>query len=155
MGDEKQPPLSYERPPASPVPRWQFRLMLLLVLANLAITVQMAYAPGVTAAVGKWWEEYKATRQQQALQRQAWGFTEPAGTVVWEEDAEAAARLRAKGNYRMTQVPRDVQFGNYPFLNNWPRGAAAAPPAFAGQLQRNFPVFDSGGHIPQQEDDWA
>ena len=39
-------PLAYERPAAS-IPRWQFRLLFLLVLFNLVITIQSAYAPGV------------------------------------------------------------------------------------------------------------
>src|SRR5207247_11309413 len=76
-------------------------------------------------------------------------------SVAVSMDAESAAHLPGRGNSRMTHLPTHVHSANHPSINNGPRRAAAPPPAFARQLQRNFPVFDSGGHIPQQEDDWA
>jgi len=154
MADPK-PPLTYERPVSGPVPRWQFRLLLLLVLLNLGITIQMAYAPGVGAAARRWWAERQAKRQLDALRREARAWSQPAGTVVWEEDPDAAARLLAAGSYVATPVPAQVRFGSFPFLAGWPRGAAAAPPPFASRLQGSFPIYDDQGNIPQQDDGWA
>src|SRR5215203_5578124 len=106
MPDAQQPPLAYERPASAPIPRWQFRLLFLLVLVNLGITIQIAYAPGVGAAIKQWWAEQKAGRQMQALKRQASNWTEPAGKVVWDEDPETAAKLLAGPGYSAVQVPR-------------------------------------------------
>jgi hypothetical protein len=152
-GDKQS--LSYESPAGSPVPRWQFRLLFLLVLVNFAITIQMAYAPGVTSAVGKWWTDHRAQRRMRALYQQASTWSAPAGTVVWEEDAEAAAKLRATGGYIVTQMPYQVFFGHYPSLKSWPRGAAINAPGFAAQLQEGFPIYDNNGRIPQADEDWA
>jgi hypothetical protein len=150
MSEADKQPLSYERPPASPIPRWQFRLLFLLVLINLAVTLQLAYAPGITTAFKQWWEEQKATRQMQALQRQAWNRTEPAGKIAWDENPETAAKLLAGPGYKTVQVPRSVAI-NFPALSNWPRSAGAEPPAVAGQLIRNFPISQNRV-IPSRED---
>jgi hypothetical protein len=71
MPEPQQPSLAYERPASSPVPRWQFRLMFLLLLVNLAVTLQIAYAPGVTASAQRWWADYQQRRRSEALWRQA------------------------------------------------------------------------------------
>ena len=155
MADGGKSSLSYEQPASSPVPRWQFRLLFLLVLINLAITIQTAYAPGVGAGVKRWWADYQAARRTRALYRQAAAWALPAGTVVWEEDFEAAAKLLAGANYVPAQLPASISYGNYRFLAGWPRGAAAKPPAVASQLQRSFPIYDDQGNIPQRVDDWA
>ena len=155
MAEDRQPPLGYERPAGAPLPRWQFRLLFLLVLINLGITIQMAYAPGVSASIRQWWADYQAKRQRRALHNQARNWIQPAGTVVWEEDPDAAAKLRASGAYKSTPVPPQVWYKQFPFLAGWPAGAAAAPPAFASQLQRNFPIYGDDGMIPQQDDGWA
>jgi hypothetical protein len=102
----------------------------------------MAYAPGVAAAIRQWWAEQKATRQMQALQRQAQTWAEPAGKVAWDEDPEAAAKLLAGPGYWAVQVPTSVRV-NYPELGGWPRSAGARPPAFAAPLFRNFPVVQN------------
>jgi hypothetical protein len=152
---EEQDRLAYERPTASPIPRWQFRLLFLLVLINLAVTIQTAYVPGVSAGLKQWWADYSEARRMRALFRQASAWSAPPGTVVWEDDPEAAAKLRAGGNYNATQMPAGVRHGNYPFLAGWPLAAAAKPPAVASQLQRNFPIYDDQNSIPQSADDWA
>ena len=72
MADPK--PLTYERPASSPIPRWQFRLLVLLVLLNLGITIQTAYAPGVGAAARQWWADHQERRRVDALWRQARGW---------------------------------------------------------------------------------
>jgi hypothetical protein len=131
--------LSYERPPPSPVPRWQFRLLFLLVLLNLAITIQLAYAPGIATTFKQWWAERQATREIQAMQRQAWAWTEPAGKVAWDENPETAEKLLAGPGYKAVQASHNLVV-NYPMFANWPRSAAANPPAVAGQLLRSFPV---------------
>jgi hypothetical protein len=155
MPEPPKPPLTYERPASSCVPRWQFRLLFLVVLLNLGITIQMAYAPGVGAAVKQWVSDRREKRRVQALQKQAKSWTQPAGTVVWEDDPDAAAKLRATGAYNPTPVPAQVRYGNYPFLAGWPPGATAPAPALAAQLQRNFPIYDDEGRIPQRDDGWA
>src|SRR6187551_3510270 len=82
MADGKREQLTYERPASSPVSRWQFRLLFLLVLLNLGITIQMAYAPGVTASAKQWWADYQQRRRRESLWRQAWNHAKPAGTLV-------------------------------------------------------------------------
>ena len=138
MAEDHQP-LLYERPSSSSIPRWQFRLLFLLVLLNLAITIQTSYAPGVAAAAKRWWGQYQETRRVQALQRQASDWGESGDKVIWEDDPKAAATLLAGQGYKPIGIPSFVQ-GNYPILRNWPPGAASQPPQLTSQLFRpHFP----------------
>src|SRR5688500_18950656 len=125
MSDEPKQPLPYERPAAPAVPRWQFRLLFVLVLVNLAVTLQTAYVPTATRDVRQWWAERQERRRAQALYRQARDFAQPATTVAWEEDPDAAAKLLDGGTHQHVMIPG---FPRLPFLAGWPAGAGAAPP---------------------------
>jgi hypothetical protein len=139
----KTTPLAYDRP-QEPIPRWQFRLLFLLVLLNLAITIQSTYAPGVAASVRAAWANYRESRRVQALQQQVWNWTEPPTKVVWDDDPATAAPLLRGSGYVATGVPASLP-NNYPFLAGWPPGAAAKPPPVFKQLfPPHFPHSKSG-----------
>lgn len=104
MADERASSLGYERPASAGVSRWQFRLLLLLVLASLAITIQSAYAPQLAAQVKKRWANYRTARQTKAVSRRAWAFTQPPSNVVWDEDPQSAAKLLAGPGYHSVGV---------------------------------------------------
>lgn len=127
MSDEPKQPLPYERPAAPSVPRWQFRLLFMLVLVNLAVTLQTAYVPTVTRDVRQWWAERQERRRAQALYRQARDFAQPATNVAWEEDPDAAAKLLDGGTHQSVMVPTGFT-RRLPFLSGWPPGAGATPP---------------------------
>jgi len=151
MSDGDKSSLSYERPASGGgISRWQFRLLLALVVANLAITIQSTYAPGTGAAVKKWWADRQATRRVQALYRQAATWTQPGGKVMWEDDPNAAAAFLAGEGYQPVAVPNDAKY-NYPYLTTWPPGAGARPPAFPNQLFRHFPVGKDGRLVQSNE----
>jgi len=136
-------PLTYE-PPAPSIPRWQFRLLFLLVLLNLVITLQSTYAPGVAAAAKQWWAERKETRRIAALEQVAATWTEPPSKVVWDDDPAAAAPLLSGPGYAPVGVPAFIE-SNYPFLVGWPAGAAARPPPVGAQLFKpHFPLSKDG-----------
>jgi hypothetical protein len=145
MSGERDRSLSYERS-AGGISRWQFRLLLLLLVANLAITVQTAYAPQLASQVRQWWADRQAARKVAALQSQAWSWTESQGKVVWDDDPQTAAALLGGAGYHRACVPQSVVNGNYPFLTGWPPGAAANPPPAGSQLFGFFPL-DVGRRI--------
>ena len=135
MADERKPSLSYERPSGG-ISRWQFRLLCALLVLNLVVTVQSAYAPQLGKQVKQRWAAWQARRGAHAVNRVAFAFVEPADKVVWEEDPDAAARLLAGGGYRAVKVEG---LGNRPFLARWPRSAAATvPPAVDAFHRQHF-----------------
>src|SRR5947209_8110351 len=85
--------LAYERPAGSFATRRQFRILLILLLLNFAITLQTAYAPGLRGDIRSWWDGYQNRRQLRALHQQATGFSEPASKVIWDENPDTAAVL--------------------------------------------------------------
>lgn len=152
MSEERQP-LPYDRAAAQSIPRWQFRLLFLIVVLHLAITIQSSYAPGIAASVKRRWAEYQESRRIDALQQQAWKWSEPAEKVVWDDDPATAAGLLAGPGYFPVGVPSFIA-GNYPFLAGWPPGAAARPPQFANQLfQPDFPFSKDG--LVQSDENYA
>ena len=151
MADEHQP-LSYDRAGGQAIPRWQFRLLFLLVLLNLVISIQSSYAPGVGTAVKRRWAEYQESRRVQALQTQALDWSEPPGKVMWDDDPKSAAPLLAGHGYKAVNVAATIRH-NYPFLSGWPPGAGARQPDFATQLFRpHFPI-SAEGLVQSSEDD--
>lgn len=128
------PPLSYDRPANAGIPRWQFRLLLLLVLLNLAITIQSVYAPGVAAAVKQRWAAHQAAKQARAIQQQAMTYTQPAGKVIWDEDPATAAALLATPDYRVIEIRGRERLIPVPL----PFGARARLPGIAGPLFVNL-----------------
>jgi hypothetical protein len=135
MPDEsKPPPLQYQIAP-SPVTRGQFRLLLLLLLIQVVVTMQSAYAPGfVTWAKARWAEHQRAVahraqvRQHFATMGRCLAYAEPAGRVVWDEDPDRAAGLLAAAGY----APIPIEGTNAPpfVLNAMRPGAFATPPPF-------------------------
>ena len=127
MPDDSKPSLAYDRPASVGVTRWQFRLLLLLVVANLAITIQTAYAPQVANQVRQRWAAYQWSRHWKATHRQGLAYSEPATKIVWDDHPDTAAKLLAGPGYRGLHV-EGLQ--NYTQLARWPKGAVAVvPPA--------------------------
>ena len=145
MAQATEPPLSYERPAKHFATRRQFRVLLVLVLLNLAITIQTAYAPGLIGQAKQLWEQYQQTRRDRALRRQAMSFTQPAGTVVWDEDPRSAAALLATPAYKKIRV-EDLA-GNYEAV--WPAGARLAVPDLAKQSYERYFGLDFGDRSDQ------
>lgn len=131
MPDEtKPPPLQYQIAP-SPVTRGQFRLLLFLLLIQVVVSVQSAYAPGFVGWVKQRWAEHEQAaahraqvRQNFAAMRQCLAHMEPAGKVVWDEDPDRAAALLGGTGYE----PITAYATNLPGVvaNAIPRIAAAA-----------------------------
>jgi hypothetical protein len=148
----KTTPLAYDRP-QQPIPRWQFRLLFLLVLLNLAITIQSTYAPGFAASVRTAWANYQTSRRVRALEGQVSNWSEPPPKVVWDDDPATAASLLQGSGYVPAGAPAHVQ-SNYPFLAGWPPGAAAKPaPAFKQLFQPHFPLSKLG--LVQSDEQYA
>jgi hypothetical protein len=135
MTEKPTPPLSYDRPPQQGIPRWQFRLLLLLVLLNLAITIQSVYAPGVASSLKTRWSAYQSAKHARAIQHQAMTWSEPPGKVVWDEDPQTAAALLARPDYAAIAITNG-------YTNSLPAplppGARARLPAVAGPLFNNL-----------------
>jgi hypothetical protein len=141
---DHDPPLAYQLRPDRPVTRRQHRILLALVVLNLLISIQYAYAPGVSTFIKEQWAEHKrraaqaaAVKQAAALERQAMQWTEPQTKVVWDEDPETAAKLLAGTGYKKVAVGG---LDAYAFLARWPRAAAVKSPPFVYQLFKPFPV---------------
>jgi hypothetical protein len=117
--------LEYEQRATHFASRRQFRWLLLLVLINLAITVQTSYWPSLSKSISEQWDRYRESRRVRALQQQAANWAEPANKVVWDENPETAAELLATPGYRSIRI-EGVE--RYPSLSNWPRGARANVP---------------------------
>jgi hypothetical protein len=114
---------------------------MVLVVINLLITLQFAYFPNVTAAVKNRWAQYQQKREREAavkkalaVEQQAMSFSDPPGTVVWEEDPAKAAPLLAGSGYAKIEVNNLAEM---PLLSNWPRGAAAVTPAILKSILPN------------------
>jgi hypothetical protein len=56
---DPEPPLAYELRPERPVTRRQFRFLLALVVLNLLVSIEYAYAPGVSTFIKEQWAEHK------------------------------------------------------------------------------------------------
>lgn len=160
MPDETKPhpnpPLAYELRPERPVTRRQFRFLLVLVVLNLLISIQYAYAPGVSAMIKEQWAEHKrraaqaaAVKQALAAEQQAMQWADPPTKVVWDEDPETAATLLAGTAYKRVAGPGLEN--NYPFLAHWPRAAAAKSPPLVDQLFKSFPAGPSQNFVPPDE----
>lgn len=129
MSDGGKSPIPYERPGSGGISRWQFRLLLALGVANLALTLQIAYAPGAGAAIKKWWNDHQTARRVAAQLRQVAAHTEASGKVVWDDNPETAPALLQGPGYR--RVP--IYTGANPLVN-LPTGALASPPAFGNMV---------------------
>jgi len=136
--DERKPPLAYELRPNGPVSRRQFRFLLALVVLNLLISIQANYAPGVSNFIKEQWAEHKrkvvqaaAVKQAAALEQQAMNWSQPPGTVVWDEDLQTAAKLLGGPGYKKVRVEG---LAGQPALANWPHWAAAKSPALLDQV---------------------
>src|SRR5216117_1666630 len=79
---EKQS-VDYERPAGQYATRRQFRFLMILVIVNLAITIQSNYWPGLASSLKGQWTQYRERKRARALQQQAMNWTEPATKVVW------------------------------------------------------------------------
>ena len=146
------PALAYERSASQYATRRQFRFLMVLGILNLLITLQFAYFPNLTAAVKNRWAQYQQKREREAavkqalaLEQQVMTFAQPAGTVAWDENPDTAAALLAGDGYKRIRTD-----GLPPFLDNWPRGAAAKTPAaleqvWAGLSQYKHPFPGIGG----------
>ena len=143
-GDPKGP-LPYENASAQGVSRRQFRWLFALVVLNLLLTLQGNFAPGVSTFFKQRWAQYQAERAQaaavaqaKALEQQALTWREPPDKVVWDEDLDTAAkRLAGQGYY-----PTKVEGLDYrQLLANWPRGAAAASPAFVDPVWAGLSTY--------------
>ncbi|HEY2587792.1 MAG TPA: hypothetical protein VGI81_18750, partial [Tepidisphaeraceae bacterium] len=144
MADEPKPPLAYQIG-SSPVTRGQFRLLLLLMLIQVVITAQSAYAPGFIAWVKGLWaghQQVVAHRAQVqknlATMQRCMSFAQPATTVVWDEDPDRAATLLAAGGYVRIRLSGTPDFVS----NALPPGEMADISSFAlgmaaGILQRS------------------
>jgi hypothetical protein len=106
MADESKPPLQYQVAP-SPVTRGQIRLLVLLMLIQVVITAQSAYAPGFVTWIKERWTEHEQAvahraqvHQTQAIAAQCLSFNQPATKVIWEWDPIRAAKLLAGPGYR-------------------------------------------------------
>jgi hypothetical protein len=126
MTDNPTPSLSYDRPPQQGIPRWQFRLLLLLVLLNLAITVQSVYAPSVASSLKTRWSAYQSAKHARAIQHQAMTWSEPPGKVIWDEDPQTAAALLARPDYAAIAITNGY---TNPLPAPPPPGARARLPA--------------------------
>jgi hypothetical protein len=151
MANDRQNSLAYERPAAG-VPRWQFRLLFLLVLVNLVITIQTAYAPQVASQVKQRWAAWRAAQQTKATNQRAFAFVEPPTKVVWDDNPGTAAKLLASPGYRAMRVDA---LQNYPPLARWPRSAAAAVPPAVDTFHRlhfrnSFPNL-AGQHVVEPD----
>lgn len=131
--EETKRPLSYQVAP-SPVTRGQFRLLLLLMLIQVVISAQYAYAPGFVAWVKERWAEHRQAvahrvqvQRQLATVQQCMAFAQPATTVVWDEDPARAAKLLATGGYAPIEGTGQPSF----VINALVAGAMARPPALA------------------------
>lgn len=144
MSDGGKSSLPYERPGSGGISRWQFRLLLALVLVNVGLTLQMTLAPGAGSAVREWWANYRENRRTAALVRQAKAFVEPPTKVVWDEDPESSAALLELPGYR-----RMVFNGHDPALVNLPTGARAVPPEIGGQVNKLLQSA-APNQVPQQ-----
>ena len=151
--------LEYEQPSPHFASRRQFRWLMLLVLINLAITVQTSYWPGLSKSISEQWGKYRESRRAQALQEQVTNWTQPANKVVWDEDPERAAALLATPGYGPIRID-GIQ--RYPFLSNWPPGARATVPQVIDQFYRDrfnltyhHPFPDLGGEEAINPDEVA
>jgi hypothetical protein len=143
MSDESKPaPLQYQIAP-SPVTRGQFRLLLLLLLIQVVVSVQSAYAPGFVGWVKQRWAEHQQAvahraqvRQNLATMRQCLAHTEPAAKVIWDEDPDRAAGLLAGAGY----IPVEIEPPGVPsFISNALRpGAKAVSPGFVPEAANLF-----------------
>lgn len=149
MPDDSKPSLAYDRPASGGVTRWQFRLLLLLVVVNLAITIQTAYAPQVATQVRQRWASYQWARQWKATHRQGLAFSEPATKVVWDDHPDTAAKLLAGPGYRGLRVEGLQQYSQ---LARWPKGAVAVVPPAVDSFHRlhfgnGFPNLPGEGFV--------
>src|SRR6478672_8963686 len=103
---DPDPPLAYQLRPERPVTRRQFRFLLALVVLNLLISIQYAYAPGVSAMIKEQWAEHKrraahaaAIKQALAAEQQAMQWTDAPTKVVWDEFPDTAAKLLVGTGY--------------------------------------------------------
>lgn len=133
MADESKPQLAYQIG-SSPVTRGQFRLLLLLMLIQVVITAQSAYAPGFIAWVKGSWAEHQQTvahraqaQRNLATMKRCMSYAQPPATVVWDEDTDRAAKLLAGGGYAPTRPSGTADF----VTNAITPGAMADVPVFA------------------------
>lgn len=127
-GDAEDRTLTYERAPAAFASRRQFRILLVLLLLNFAVTLQTAYVPQLRDDLRSWWAGYQDKRQARALQEQAMRFNEPASKVVWDENPDTAAALLNTPGYGRIHIDRR---GEETLLAHWPSGARALIPSAA------------------------
>jgi hypothetical protein len=138
MPDKSKAELQY-RVESTPVTRGEFRLLLLLMLIEVAISAQTAYAPGIVAWAKNAWAEHQAAvahraavRKNEAVAAQCLSFARPVTAVVWEEDPNRAAKfLEGSGYYAVR--PRAIMND---FLEN------AIPPAAMAERPLRIPVDD-------------
>jgi hypothetical protein len=128
--------LEYEQPSAHFASRRQFRWLMLLVLINLAITVQTSYWPSLSKSITEQWGKYRESRRVRALQQQVTNWAEPANKVVWDENPETAAALLATPGYGGIRID-GMGIERYPLLSNWPPGARAQVPKVIDQFYRD------------------
>jgi hypothetical protein len=126
--------LEYEQRAGHFASRRQFRWLMLLVMINLAITVQTSYWPSLSKSISEQWDKYRESRRVRALQQQAANWAEPANKVVWDENPETAAALLATPGYRGIRIDGVER---YPSLSNWPRGARANVPEVIDRFYRD------------------
>lgn len=130
----EKPALEYEHASARFATRRQFRWLLALLLLNLLITLQTAYWPGLVGSFKSHWSDYQQHRRQRAARQQVMALTQPPSHIVWDENPETAAALLAATGYKPIRVE---SLERYPFLSNWPRGAAANIPPAADSFYRD------------------
>ena len=145
--------LTYERPAASFATRRQFRILLVLLLLNFAITLQTAYAPGLRNDLRSWWDGYQSKRQSRALHKQAMNFVESSSKVVWDENPQSATGLLAGQGYGPIRVER-----SHSFLAHRPFGARAVIPTLADNWNHQnfrFPFPNHPGEVVVEPDECA
>ncbi len=109
MPDEPTP-VPYAPPPPG-VTRGQMRILLLLTLVNTALLGMFVLGPALTAFARQQWADYQQHRARAAAdaqaaavrssflpaQQQCLNYAPPAGTLLYAEDADGVAQLRAAG----------------------------------------------------------
>jgi hypothetical protein len=126
--------VDYERPVSQYATRRQFRWVMILLIINLAITIQSNYWPGLASSVKGQWTQYRERRRAKALQQQAMNWSEPATKVVWDENPDTAAALLLQPDYKAIRVSGVERM---PTLKNWPRGAHAVLASSIDQFYRD------------------
>lgn len=106
MSNREKQELQYQATP-SLATRGQFRLLLLLMLIQVVMTAQSAYAPGFVAWLKNAWAGHQQSvahraqvKKNQADQQQCLAYVQPPEKVVWEEDPDLASKLIAMGGYQ-------------------------------------------------------